>query len=109
MLAAESHQQLAGIYLHIGLMDEALEESKKALEIDSVQSRVHFAQGMIALHRGEYQQAEGEFRRADVIEAGLNQTYLALACFKQGKANEARNIIEKALKDSPTDPGGQFA
>jgi len=32
-----------------------------------------------------------------------------LACFKQGKTNEARNIIESALRDLPTDPGGQFA
>ena len=50
-----------------------------------------------------------ELRRGDIIEVGLNHADLALACFKQGKANEAKNIIENALKDSPTDPGGQFA
>ena len=36
-------------------------------------------------------------------------SHLALACFKQGKTNEAKNVIENGLKDSPTDPGGQFA
>ena len=109
ILAAESHQQLAVVYLHIGLMDEALEQAKKALEVDSVHSRLHYNGGLVALHRGDYQQAEVELRRGDVIEAGINHADLALACFKQGKANEAKNIIENALKDSPKDPGGQFA
>jgi serine/threonine protein kinase/Tfp pilus assembly protein PilF len=109
MLAAESHQQLAVVYLHIGLMDEALEEAKKALEIDSVHSRFHYNGGLIALHRGDYRQAEEELRRGDIIEVGLNHADLALACFKQGKTNEAKNVIENALKESPTDPGGQFA
>lgn len=108
MLAAETHRQLAVVYLHIGLMDEALEEAKKALEVDSVHSRLHYNGGLVALHRGDYQQAEGELRRGDIMEAG-NHANLALACLKQGKANEAKNIIENALKDSPTDPGGQFA
>lgn len=109
MLAAESHQQLAIVYLHIGLMDEALEEAKKALEVDSVHSRLHYTGGLVALHRGDYQQAEVELRRGDIIEVGLNHADLALACFKQGKANEAKDVIENALKNSPTDPGGQFA
>jgi serine/threonine protein kinase len=109
MLAAESHQMLAAVYLHIGLMDEALEESNKALEIDSVHGRRHFNRGTIALFSGDYQQAEGELRRGDIIETRGNRANLALACFKQDKANEAKNVIENALKESPTDPGGQFA
>src|SRR5260221_4014962 len=90
-------------------MDEALKEAKKALEIDSVHSRFHYNLGLIALHRGDYQRAEGELRQGDVMRVGLNYADLALACFKQGKANEAKNIIETAVKASPTDPGGQFA
>ena len=109
LLAAESHQQLAVVCLHIGLMDEALAEAKKALEIDSVDSRLHYNGGLVALHRGDYQQAEEELRRGDVMEVGLNLADLALACFKQGKTNEAKNVIENALKGSPSDPGGQFA
>jgi tetratricopeptide (TPR) repeat protein len=109
MLAAESHHLLAVVYMHIGLMDEALEESKKALEIDSLHSRLHYNGGLVALHRGDYQQAEGELRGGNIDGVGLNHANLALACFKQGKANEAKNVIENALKDSPKDPGGQFA
>ena len=94
MLAAETHQYLAVIYLHIGLMDEALEESKKALEIDSVQSRFHYSRGLIALHRGDYQQAEGELRRGDIMRVGRNYAELALAsfalpCLKQASATSA--------------------
>ena len=109
MLAAETHQQLAGVYLHIGLLDEAVEEAKKALEIDSVHGRRHFYSGLVALHRGEYQRAEGEFRRGDSLKVVDVYSHLALACFKQGKTNEAKSVIENGLKDSPTDPGGQFA
>jgi tetratricopeptide (TPR) repeat protein len=109
MLAAETRQHLAVVYLHIGLMDEALEESKKALEIDSVHSRLHYNLGLVALHRGDYQQAEEELRRGDIVTVGFNFANLALACFKQGKVNEAKNAIENGLKNSPTDPGGQFA
>jgi tetratricopeptide (TPR) repeat protein len=109
LLAAESHQQLAVVYLHIGLMDEALAEAKKALAIDSVASRLHYNGGLVALHRGDYQQAEEELRRGDVMEAGLNLADLALACFKRGKTDEAKNIIENSMNDTPTDPGGQFA
>src|SRR5207247_1180402 len=104
LLAAETHQYLAVVYLHIGLMDEALAEAKKTLEIDSVHSRFHYNMGLIALHGGDYQQAEGELRQGDNMRVGLNYADLALACFKQGKATEAKNIIENALKDSPTDP-----
>ena len=109
MLAAETHQKLAGVYLHMGLMDESLEEAKKALEIDSVQSRFHYSRGLIAQHRGDYQQAEEELRRGDIMDVGRNYAELALACLKQDKAKEAKNVIENGLKDSPTDPGGQFA
>jgi tetratricopeptide (TPR) repeat protein len=109
LLAAETHQQLAIVYLHIGLMDEALAEAKMVLAIDSVDSRPHYNRGLIARHRGDYRQAEAELRLGDIMEVGLNHADLALACFKQGKTNEAKNVIDNALKDSPTDPGGQFA
>jgi tetratricopeptide (TPR) repeat protein len=109
MLAAETHQQLAAVYLHIGLLDEAVEEATKSLEIDSVHGRRHYYSGLVALHRGEYERAEGEFRRGDSLKVVENYSHLALALFKQGKTNEAKNVIESGLKDSPTDPGGQFA
>lgn len=108
MLAAETHQRLGLIYLHIGLMDEALAEAKKALEIDSVHSRFHYSLGQIALHRGDYQQAEGALRRGEMYK-GISHAELALACLKQGKTNEAKIVIENTLKDSPTDPGGALA
>src|SRR6266542_3620242 len=109
LLTAESHLQLTVIYMHIGLMDEASEELKKALEIDSVRSVLHYTRGWIAMHHGDYQQAEAELRQGDIMEVEINYADLALSCFKQGKANEAKIIVENALKNFPTDPGGQYA
>jgi serine/threonine protein kinase len=108
-LAAETHQQLASIYLHVGLLDEALQEAQVAAVLEPLHSRVQYLMGVVSLHRGEFPEAVDRLRRVISMEVGLNYADLALALLKQGLTNEARATIQEGLEKQPTDPGGQYA
>jgi serine/threonine protein kinase len=108
-LAGETHQQLATIYLHIGLLDEALQEAQAAAVLEPLHSRVQYLMGLVSLHRGDFPEAVDRLRRVISMEVGLNYADLALALLKQGLTNEARATIQEGLGKQPSDPGGQFA
>jgi tetratricopeptide (TPR) repeat protein len=108
-LAGETHQQLATIYLHVGLLDEALQEARAAAVLEPLHSRVQYLMGLVSLHRGEFPEAANRLRQVNSMEVGLNYADLALALLKQGLTNEARATIQEGLEKQPADPGGQFA
>ncbi len=108
-LAAETHLQLSVFYLHIGLLDEALEERQIAAALEPLHSSVQYLMGLVALHRGEFREAIERFQRVISEQVGLNYADLALAYLKLGLTNEARAIIQEGLGKQPSDPGGQYA
>lgn len=108
-LAADTHYQLSVFYLHIGLLDVALEEGQTAAALEPLHSRVQYLMGLVALHRDEFREAVERFQRVISEGAGLNYADLALAYLKLGLTNEAHATIEEGLSKQPSDPGGQYA
>lgn len=108
-LAADTHFQLSVFYLHIGLLDAALEEGQTAATLEPLHSREQYLMGLVALHRGEFREAVERFQRVITDAAGLNFADLALAYLKLGLTNEAGATIQEGLSKQPSDPGGQYA
>ena len=108
-LAGETHQQLSTIYLHIGLLEEALREAQAASALEPLHSRVQYLIGLVSLHRGDFREAVDRIQRVLTMEVGLNYADLALAYLKLGLTNEARATIQEGLTKQPSDPGGQYA
>lgn len=96
-LAGDTHQQLATIYRHVGLLDEALQEARAAAVLEPLHSRVQYLMGLVSLHRGEFPEAANRLRQVNSMEVGLNYADLALALLKQGLTNEARATMVRLL------------
>jgi TolB-like protein/class 3 adenylate cyclase/Flp pilus assembly protein TadD len=102
----DAHFVLGSTYFHVGLLDEALQEFKRADELDpgNVGTKFHF--GLVALLEGRYREA------VPILEANLDgmprpfaESLLASALFHSGRADEARARIDQA-KAQTRDEGG---
>ena len=104
---AEAHHHLGMIYLHLGLLDEAVAELRKTLAIDPghrfAQERIGIAllyQGRFAEALQTFQQVPPEFNPA----LWSHRKAVALLCLDRD--SEASSLIEEYLRKNPKDPGG---
>ena len=102
----DAHAELGAIYFHVGLLDEATQEYKKADESMPGSPEIKFHFGLMALLQGHYSDA------APILEANLNgmprnfaEYMLASALFYEGRTNEAKARIDNAKAQSK-DEGG---
>ena len=105
----EARNQLAIVYGHIGLLDEALEEVQKAVAINPSNTVARYRIGEILLFQGKYEQALNTFRS---VPRETNPTLVghqtAWALFNLGRNEEASATIEQFLKDYPESNGGVY-
>jgi serine/threonine protein kinase/Tfp pilus assembly protein PilF len=103
----EAHHQLALIYGHIGLFDEALQELDKTVAINPGNLLARYRVGEIKLFQGRFEEALATFRsvpsEANPALAG-HQTVWAL--FNLGRKEEAEATLEQFLRDYPEDNRG---
>ncbi len=89
---AEAYNELARVYWHIGLLDEALEALNKAMEIDPAFVDGLFRLAWLEMHRGSYTRALSLFRRvpkgslAPTVDALIARTLLCLGRNDEGVA-----------------------
>ena len=102
----DAHSFLATIYFHVGLIEEALQQWKRADEITPGDAGVGFYLGMMALFQGHYDDA---FAMMDANKTGLLRPFveynIASALLCAGRRDEARARIEIA-KAQFKDEGG---
>jgi TolB-like protein/Tfp pilus assembly protein PilF len=105
----EAHQELGVIYLHIGLLQKAMEEAQKTLALNPTNTSARYRMGVILHHQGLYQQALSILQ---TIPKEFNPALLgrqtAWTLFSLGKREEAAALLDESLRDNPKDPGGQF-
>ena len=103
---ADAHVFLGKVYFHVGLLEEAVQEFKRADEITPGTQGVGFYIGRMALFHGRYDEAAAVMK-ANVagMVRGLVEYNIASALFYAGRKDEARARIESA-KAQFKDEGG---
>jgi len=103
----EAHHQLGFVLLHIGLLDEAQAEIRRALAINPANSLARYRLGVIAMCRAKYEDAFEIFNSTPLEKnPSLLTFYTSNALFRLGRNDEATALIEKFLKEHPKDEGG---
>jgi len=102
----DAHLFLAGIYFHVGLIDEALQRFRRAEEVNPGNPAFKFTIGLMALLRGQYDDA---YTMMAANPEGMVRSYvettIASALFYSGRTSEAKSRIE-AAKAQFKDDGG---
>jgi TolB-like protein/DNA-binding winged helix-turn-helix (wHTH) protein/Tfp pilus assembly protein PilF len=105
----EARNQLAVVYSHVGLLDEALAESEKAVSINPSNTVARYRIGETLLFKGEYERALQAFRSVPKeANPALIGHQSAWALFNLGRTDEAAATLEQFLKDYPDDTGGVY-
>jgi len=105
---AEAHHQLANVYNHVGLLDKADEEIKKAIALDPLNTGIRFRVGINLLYRGKYDEALIELRDSEKFLPPFWAFQTSFAMQHLGRRQEAEDRISRMLKTMSTDPGGSL-
>jgi TolB-like protein/DNA-binding winged helix-turn-helix (wHTH) protein/tetratricopeptide (TPR) repeat protein len=105
---AEAHHQLANVYNHVGLLDKADEEIKKAIILDPLNTGIRFRVGVNFLYRGQYDESLVEFRDSEKFLPPFWAFQTSFALQHLGRRQEAEERISRMLKTMPTDSGGSL-
>jgi len=102
--------QLALVHSHIGLFDEALQETQRMAAINRNLDALRRHFGNVFLWQGKYEQALTSWLLVE--RAGLPSytgAHIAWALFQLGRKDEAAAKLEEFLKLDPTDTGGNLS
>jgi serine/threonine protein kinase/tetratricopeptide (TPR) repeat protein len=103
----EAHHQLALVYGHIGLLDEALQELEKTLAINPSNILARYRVGETLLFQGKYEEALTALRNVPrEVNPALVGTQIVWALFNLGRKEEAAATLEQFLRDYPEDNRG---
>lgn len=104
----DAHFVLGAVYFHVGLIDEAVVEFKRAEEISPGEGpRFHL--GLMELYQGHYSKALAALQtNFGGMVPSFAQYNISFALYYEGKTEAARDGIDKA-KAKFADEGGQMA
>jgi len=104
---AQAHHQLGSIYLHLGLLDKAVDEFRRTLAIDPGNYGATRRIGLALVYQGRY---EDGLRLIRQVPPESNQSLwnyqVAWALLYLGRNAEASAVIERYLREHPEDRGG---
>ena len=100
--SAEAHQSLASIYGHIGLLERAESELRKALDIDPSYTSAQSRLGMNNLFRGRYEEALSILKTVPARNnPDMVNSEIAVALLELGRTQDASDVIDDYLKNRP--------
>jgi serine/threonine protein kinase len=103
----EAHHQLALVEFHVGLLDEAEKELNAALAIDPSNTLARLRFGVIAIYRGNYEDALATLRSTPLQKnPSLWAFQMATALYRSGRPDEAMALLNEYLQKDPRDEGG---
>jgi tetratricopeptide (TPR) repeat protein len=101
---AAIHSDLGFVLERQGLSDEAIEQYRKALELDPASASAHYNLGGALVRRGEPAVAERHFRAAlERKPSAPAYAGLGLALYQQGRVDEAIASLHDAIEADPKD------
>src|SRR6266700_277415 len=102
-----AHQHLGNIYLHIGMVDEAIAELQKTLAISPREDNALRRIAEARAYKGEYEQA---LRILNEVDPEANPPYwyyeMAIVLLHVGRSDSAFALIQNYLRRHPEDRGG---
>ncbi len=103
---ANAHQQLGLVYLHIGLLDKARDETQKAIAIDPGDSSARLRLGLIEQYRGDYNKALSILKTVPTnTNPEIVNRSIASLLFQLGRVDEASKVVDDFLATN-ADAGG---
>lgn len=105
----ETHHQLSMVYAHIGLLDEAHQSLKKALEINPNNTMARYRVGVYNTWQGKFDEAVSVLKTipSDVSPMLIDRS-MAEALVQTGRLSDAETIVDDYLNRYPQDEGGSF-
>ncbi len=104
---AQAHHQLGNIYLHLGLLDKAVDEFRRTLAIDPGYYGATRRIGLALVYQGRYEEGLRLIRQ---VPPESNQSLwnyqVAWALLYLGRNKEASALMERYLREHPEDRGG---
>jgi len=104
---AQAHHQLGNMYLHLGLLDRAVDEFRRTLAIDPGNYGATRRIGLALVYQGRY---EDGLRLIRQVPPESNQSLwnyqVDWALLYLGRNEEASALMERYLRDHPEDRGG---
>jgi tetratricopeptide (TPR) repeat protein len=105
---AEAHHQLANVYNHVGLLDEAKGEIQKAVELDPLNTGIRFRVGINLLYRGKYEDSLAAIRDSEKFNPPFWAFQSSFALQHLGRPDEAQKRVDSLLAEKPEDRGGSL-
>ena len=104
---AQAHHQLGTIFLHLGLLDRAVDEFRRTLAIDPGNYGATRRIGLVLVYQGRYEDGLRLIREAPAeSNQSLWNYQVAWALMYLGRSAEASALIERYLRDHSEDRGG---
>jgi len=104
---AQAHHQLGTIYLHVGLLDKAVDEFRRTLAIDPGNYGATRRIGVALVYQGRYEDGLRLIRQVPPTSNQALWNYdVAWALLYLGRNAEAAALMERYLRDHPEDRGG---
>ncbi len=100
---ANEHMKLGTIYMDINMVDEAVDEYRKALRLHPDLADIRVRYGVALRTRGEFEAAIPEFLHAKRINPGYGQAWvqLGITYYMKGLVGSAVTELEEALRLNP--------
>jgi len=92
---SDAHDDLAGVYSHVGLLDEAWDETLLAQALDPLSEYAQFRRGLIKLWGGDYEGAIAALQPLPVFAA----PYAGEALLRLGRTGEALDLINAVREE----------
>ena len=103
----EAHHQLALVYSHVGLLDEAMQELEKTIAINPGNTLARYRVGEVLLFQAKYEDSLFVLTK---VPRDANPTLvghqMAYDLFNLGRKEEASETLAQFLKDYPEDNRG---
>jgi TolB-like protein/DNA-binding winged helix-turn-helix (wHTH) protein len=107
----EAHHQLGNVFVHIGLLDRALDEMQKAIALNPENALAQFHLAVAEEYSGKYSEALKGFERTkDFANPSLWTFEIASTLYRMGQTAEAASMVTAYISaHSPDEDGGLIA
>jgi DNA-binding winged helix-turn-helix (wHTH) protein len=107
--ADETHHQLSMVYSHVGLLDEAQEHVRAAIDINPNNTMARFRVGVYTAWQCRFEEALALLKTVPSdVSPMLVDRCRAEILVQIGRRGDARRVIEEYLSRHPRDEGGSF-